>query len=83
MFMSVTSIRSAIASEMERSQRHLPPPAARRSLREAAGLSTSTLADILGVTRQTIRNWESGERSPRGDLLAAYLEALTAMREAV
>ena len=78
--MTVSDISAAISLEMRRSARHLPPPASRRSLREAAGLSTATLAQILGVTQQTIRNWESGHRVPRGEQLASYLEALDAMR---
>lgn len=81
--MTVTNISAAIADEMRRSVRQLPAPDARRSLREAAGLTTAKLAEILGVSQQTIRNWETGQRVPRGDQLAAYLEALTAMREAV
>jgi DNA-binding transcriptional regulator YiaG len=81
--MTVTDISGAIAEQMRRSARHLPPPATCRALRESAGLSTEQLARILGVTRQAVSNWETGNRVPRGPQLAAYLEALTAMREAV
>jgi transcriptional regulator with XRE-family HTH domain len=34
--------------------------------REAAGLSPRELADHLGVKESSITDWESGERSPRG-----------------
>jgi len=34
--------------------------------RTAAGLTERELADHLGVKESTIRKWESGERSPRG-----------------
>ena len=33
------------------------------------GLSTSQLAEYLGVTRQTIENWESGKKKPSIDRL--------------
>ena len=39
------------------------------SLRKKEGLSQESLAEKLGVTRQTISNWESGQTSP--DLLQA------------
>ena len=34
------------------------------SLRKAAGLSQEMLADKIGVSRQTIAKWESGESAP-------------------
>ena len=35
-----------------------------RSARETKGLTQKTLADRLYVSRQTISNWERGERYP-------------------
>ena len=41
-----------------------------REVREAAGLSVQEAADKLGVHRNTITRWESGERIPTAvDLL--------------
>ena len=57
--------------------RKLPTPALRRLLREQLGLSQQTLAEAVGVTRETISRWENGEREPtRGDHAERYLEAL-------
>jgi transcriptional regulator with XRE-family HTH domain len=61
----------------------LPSPAERRRLREAGGLSQQELADVVGVTRQAISQYESGSRlRPRGQILGRYVEALRALREA-
>lgn len=60
----------------------LPEPAERRSLREAVGLSQQEIADIVGVTRNTISGYELGVRAPQGAHLDRYVEALRALREA-
>ncbi|MFE7135821.1 helix-turn-helix domain-containing protein [Streptomyces sp. NPDC057638] len=54
----------------------LPPPKERRRLREARGLSQQAVAAAIGVTRATIRAWESGRSSPRGPRRTAYAELL-------
>ena len=60
----------------------LPEPAERRSLRETAGVSQQQLADALGVTRAAISHWETGTRSPRGELRHRYVSAIRVLREA-
>lgn len=42
-----------------------------RAARTAAGLTLSALAQVLGVDRQTIHRWETGERDPTGLYLTA------------
>lgn len=37
-----------------------------RAARNDAGLTLSALAQVLGVDRQTIHRWETGERAPTG-----------------
>lgn len=54
----------------------LPSPAMAREIRRAAGVSQMRLAHELGVTGVTVGRWESGSRSPRGDLLVAYVDLL-------
>ncbi|MEU6279472.1 helix-turn-helix transcriptional regulator [Streptomyces sp. NPDC047028] len=61
-------------------QRQLPPPKSCRAIRELSGVSTEDVANALGVTRQTISNWENGKRSPRGLHLEGYLELLDLLR---
>ena len=59
----------------------LPPPKARRRLREAASLTQAQLADRMGVTRATVRTWESGRTTPRGRRREEYAELLKALAE--
>ncbi|MEH0587396.1 helix-turn-helix transcriptional regulator [Streptomyces sp. B21-106] len=59
----------------------LPSPDERRGLREKAGLSQQELADVVGATRQAVGHWETGARTPRGELLARYVEAIRTLRE--
>ncbi|MGY1584879.1 helix-turn-helix domain-containing protein [Streptomyces sp. MN13] len=54
----------------------LPPPKERRRLREAASLSQAQLAARMGVSRHTVRAWESGRTVPRGSRLEAYAQLL-------
>jgi transcriptional regulator with XRE-family HTH domain len=68
------SFEDALAIARER--RRLPPPAARRLLRESRGISLETLASEVGVTRAAVSRWESGEREPRPVNLARYLTLL-------
>jgi len=79
--MADTSVATAVRERM-RLHRELPPPAARRALRLAAGLTIAEVAQAAGASRQAVSMWERGERTPRGDFLVRYIEALRAMREA-
>ncbi|MCX5385151.1 sigma factor-like helix-turn-helix DNA-binding protein [Streptomyces sp. NBC_00083] len=56
----------------------LPTPKERRRLREAKALSEAQVAKALGVTRATVRSWETGRTTPRGRRLAGYAKLLTA-----
>ncbi|WP_320782058.1 helix-turn-helix domain-containing protein [Streptomyces sp. CRN 30] len=61
----------------------LPPPKARRRLREAASLTQAQLAARVGVTRETVRAWETGRTTPRGRKREAYAKQLARLaREA-
>ncbi|MCZ0980966.1 helix-turn-helix transcriptional regulator [Streptomyces diastatochromogenes] len=56
----------------------LPTPKERRRLREALALSEEQVAEALGVTRATVRSWETGRSSPRGRKREAYARLLGA-----
>ncbi|NNJ03726.1 helix-turn-helix domain-containing protein [Streptomyces sp. PKU-MA01144] len=56
----------------------LPSPKERRRLREAKALSEAQLAEALGVTRATVRAWETGRADPRGRKREAYAKLLAA-----
>ncbi|WP_030681596.1 helix-turn-helix domain-containing protein [Streptomyces sp. NRRL B-1347] len=59
----------------------LPPPKERRRLREAKPLTQAQLAALVGVTRETVRSWESGRTEPRGSRRAAYAKLLASLAE--
>jgi DNA-binding transcriptional regulator YiaG len=70
--------------ERARLRRQLPPPAVRRQLREQAGISQAEIAAVVGVTRECVSNWESGNRTPRAKHLERYLTFLQrVVREAL
>ncbi|WNO72796.1 sigma factor-like helix-turn-helix DNA-binding protein [Streptomyces sp. AM8-1-1] len=55
----------------------LPSPKERRRLREAKSMSEQELATAVGVTKATIRSWESGRSAPRGRRREMYTKLLT------
>ena len=66
-----------------RAHADLPEPAERRSLRESAGLSQQEIADAVGVTRAAVSHWETGTRSPRGEVRDRYVSAIRVLREGI
>ncbi|MGW7613884.1 helix-turn-helix domain-containing protein [Streptomyces sp. NPDC054766] len=56
----------------------LPAPGERRRLREDRSLTQADVATRLGVSRATVRSWESGRSAPRGSKREAYARLLTA-----
>ena len=51
-------------------------PAIARDLRRQSGLTQAEVGRYLGVTAATVQRWETGQRIPRGDLGARYLDLL-------
>ena len=60
----------------------LPPHDQRRLIRESAGLSINALARVVGTTRFSVRNWESGVSEPSARFDLTYRRALAAMQAA-
>ncbi|MEV7865207.1 sigma factor-like helix-turn-helix DNA-binding protein [Streptomyces sp. NPDC088124] len=54
----------------------LPSPEERRRLREAKAMTEKQAAATVGVTRATLRNWETGRKTPRGRKGEAYARLL-------
>lgn len=54
----------------------LPSPKERRRLRVAKALSEEQVAAAVGVTRATVRSWETGRTSPRGRRRALYAKLI-------
>ncbi|MET9516010.1 helix-turn-helix domain-containing protein [Streptomyces sp. NPDC002994] len=59
----------------------LPSPKERRRLREARSLTQEQLAAALGVTRETIKAWESGRVNPKRRKRAAYAKLLASLKD--
>lgn len=57
----------------------LPVSAQRHRLRRESGLSLHQIADACGVSEDTIRAWEQGSTTPRGDNAAVYSHLLAAL----
>jgi DNA-binding transcriptional regulator YiaG len=62
-------------------QNDLPPPAERKRLRDAAGLSQAQIAKVLDTRRETVASWESGRNEPRPPQRAAYARLLEKLAE--
>jgi DNA-binding transcriptional regulator YiaG len=60
----------------------LPDPAERKRLREAFQVTQKDLAAVIGVSRKTVVNWESGQWNPTGENRENYAMILTAWSEA-
>jgi DNA-binding transcriptional regulator YiaG len=59
----------------------LPKPAERRAIRESLGLSRELVARELGVSQDTVYQWEHGIAEPRTANLVNYVELLDRLRE--
>lgn len=71
-----------MSSTLEQVNPKLPTQRRRRQLREAARLSRSNLATIVGVSPESIYNWEKGGE-PQGLHRRAYAAALSELERAV
>ena len=78
----MTSVAVDLLERTARAKKQLPPPALRRAIREAAGVSQEDVARVFDppVHRETVSRWERGERTPRGQHLLAYVELLEVLR---
>lgn len=57
----------------------LPAPKERRRLRESKSLTQAQVAAKVGVTRETVRAWESGHSTPRGLKRETYAKLLASV----
>ncbi|MGX1267162.1 DNA-binding transcriptional regulator YiaG [Streptomyces phaeoluteigriseus] len=59
----------------------LPPPAERKRLRAAHGLTIDEVATALKVRRATVSGWEAGKTEPRPPERDAYARLLKQLAE--
>ncbi|WP_405478947.1 helix-turn-helix domain-containing protein [Streptomyces sp. NBC_00009] len=57
----------------------LPAPKERRRLRESKSLTQAQVAAKVGVTRETVRAWESGRSTPTGHKRETYAKLLASV----
>jgi len=50
--------------------KNLKPPSNPETIRHRLGLTQDAFAGLMGVSVQTLRNWEQGTRQPQGPALA-------------
>ncbi len=60
----------------------LPPAPVARAIREAAGVTQARMAAELNVHEMTVHRWETGARTPVGELRLAYGRLLRELDEA-
>jgi DNA-binding transcriptional regulator YiaG len=61
----------------------LPPPDARRQIRDQAGVSLRAMGVALEVAPMTVLRWERGEARPSGDHAVRYRRLLDELESAV
>jgi len=66
----LTAIRAHKAGRKKLRTRKLKVPSSPDVIRHRLGLTQDAFAGLLGVSVQTLRNWEQGTREPRGPALA-------------
>ncbi|MFW6024037.1 MAG: helix-turn-helix domain-containing protein [Dichotomicrobium sp.] len=57
-------------------------PTELRSLRDRLGISQAKVADILGVTRMTVYNWERGLSAPPDEPIRSKAQILAELEQA-
>ena len=60
----------------------VPRPGERAGRRAALGLSANAVARLVGVTRKSVRNWETGRCEPSGEYARRYAAVLAGTRTA-
>jgi HTH-type transcriptional regulator/antitoxin MqsA len=72
--MALNELDELLARSIER--RRLPEPAMQKFLRIRAQLTQQEVALVVKTNRASVSRWESGQRTPRGEQLARYLDLL-------
>ena len=66
----LTAIRARKAGKGRLKEKKLPGPSGPAKIRHGLGLTQEAFSGLLGVSVQTLRNWEQGSRKPCGPALA-------------
>ena len=66
----LAAIRAHKAGKKRLKTKKLQAPSDPATIRRRLGLTQESFSGLLGVSVQTLRNWEQGTRKPRGPALA-------------
>lgn len=71
--LSTVRVREDVVAKKKPHQGKLPSPSRRRAIRVRAGASLVEVGELVGVSGEAIRLWETGQRAPsethRGDYI--------------
>lgn len=76
---AVLQRKAAAAAAPEESD--LPPPAERKRLRMAMGLTQGEMAEIIDAKRASVGAYEAGRWEPSGEVRAKYIAALNEIKK--
>jgi DNA-binding transcriptional regulator YiaG len=62
------------------SRAKLPSPTRRRAIRVRAGATLEEVGDLVGVTSEAVRLWETGQRTPSENHRGNYIDVLDDLR---
>ena len=63
-----------------KTNRKLPPPTRRRAIRVRAGATLDEVGDLVGVSGEAVRLWETGQRIPSESHRDDYIDVLDELR---
>jgi transcriptional regulator with XRE-family HTH domain len=63
-----------------KTNRKLPPPTRRRAIRVRAGATLDEVGDLVGVSGEAVRLWETGQRIPSESHRDNYIDVLDDLR---
>ena len=63
-----------------KTNRKLPPPTRRRAIRVHAGATLDEVGDLVGVSGEAVRLWETGQRIPSESHRNDYIDVLDDLR---
>lgn len=64
----------------ETTRAKLPSPTRRRAIRVRAGATLEEVGDLVGVTSEAVRLWETGQRIPSETHRDDYIDVLDDLR---
>jgi DNA-binding transcriptional regulator YiaG len=71
--------RDSVAKRKTRRSK-LPSPTRRRAIRVRAGATLEEVGDLVGVSSEAVRLWETGQRTPSETHRENYIDVLDELR---